>query len=110
MCWVGLGWVRFGNVLGWVGLGSGMCWVGLGYVRECAGLGWVGLGWVGWVGLGWVGLGWVGLVFYLFRTNRFVLMRTTGFVCLLFDIESAYMGDLAGCTIPFQVLPALPSQ
>ena len=26
--WVGLGWV--GNVLGWVGLGSGMCWVGLG--------------------------------------------------------------------------------
>ena len=31
----------------------------------------------------------------LVRTNRFVLMRTTGFVCLQFDIESAYMGDLA---------------
>ena len=52
--------------------------------------------------------GWLG-TFYLIRTNRFVLMRTTGFVCLQFDIESAYMGDLAGCTIPFKILQALSS-
>ena len=49
------------------------------------------------------------VMFYLIRTNRFVLLRTTGFVCLQFDIESACMGDLAGCTIPFQILQALSS-